>query len=129
MSNHISSYCSYPTTVYALCSMEPEVLFPLQCIPSFSFFPHSQPLYICHASYTLLIRVTAAQLPPRRGRLWTNSFLCSQLSQVCMCCPMGNVVPVPLSHLTPFCSRPLPLLSSTLPSCTLSLQISPVGPL
>lgn len=66
----------------------------------------------CHASCTLF-RVTAAQLPPRRGRLQTNSFLCSQLSHVRMCCPMGDVVPVLLSHLTPFCSLPLPLPSST----------------
>lgn len=35
-----------------------------------------------HASYTLLIRVTAAQLPPRKGRLRTNSFVGSQLSRL-----------------------------------------------
>lgn len=82
ISNHIPSYCSYPVTAYALCSMEAEVLFTLQSITSFSLFPHSQPLRICHASYTLLIRVTAAQLPPRRGRLRTNSFVGSQLSRL-----------------------------------------------
>lgn len=67
----------------------------------------------CHASYTLLIRVIATQLLPRRGCLRTNSFLCYQLSHACPCCLIGNVVPVPLSHLTPSCPLPLSLLSST----------------
>lgn len=59
------------------------------------------------------------------GGVSRQTVLCSQLPHVRMCCPMGNAVPVPLSHLTPFSSLPLPLPSSTLRPFTLSLQISP----
>lgn len=127
ISNHIPSYCSYPITRYALCPVEPEVPFPLQSITSFSSSLTPNHCTFCPASYTLLIRVTAAQLPPRRGHLWTKSSLCSQLSHVCTCCLMGNVVPEspgPTWHLSvpflclffplPFCHFPF---STDFPRC------------
>lgn len=97
------------------------LLLILPSLPTTALFVMHHTLSIGALQHNSLLE----QLPPRRRRLRTISFLCYQLSCACTCCLMGNVVPVPLSHLTPFCPLPLSLLSSTLPSLTLSLQISP----
>lgn len=97
------------------------LLLILPSLPTTALFVMHHTLSIGALQHNSLLE----QLPPRRGRLRIISFLCYQLSRACTCCLMGNVVPVPLSHLTPFCPLPLSLLSSTLPSLTLSLQISP----